>query len=55
MGFLKIFGGTLDWEEIKPHLEKLKKDVVFQYIDAVKSVEGVTTHTKFGYEVNYYF
>ena len=52
MGLLKIFGGILEWEEIKPHIEKIKRDIVFKFIDVVKSVEGVTTQPKFGYEVN---
>ncbi len=51
MGFLKIFGKALEWEESKQHFEKIKKDIVLKLIDMVKSTEGVTAQPKFGYEV----
>ena len=53
MGFFKIFGKALEWEECKQHLQEIKKDIVFKLIDMVKSTEGVTTQPKFGYEVTY--
>ncbi len=54
MGFLKIFGKALEWEESKQHFEKIKKDIVLKLIDMVKSTEGVTAQPKFGYEVNFF-
>ena len=53
MGFLKIFGKALEWEESKQHHEKIKKEVVLKLIEMLKSTEGVTAHPKFGYEVTF--
>ena len=52
MGFLKIFGNALDWEDSKQYFQKLKINGIFQIITWIKSTDTqINEITKFGYEV----
>jgi hypothetical protein len=54
MGFLKVFGIALEWEDSKPYIEKLKYQGITQIIRWIKSVESRTCNVpKFGYEVQF--
>ena len=52
MGFLKIFGRPLDFEESKVHFDKIRKGAVETIIDWINSSRGKKCEPKFGYEVN---
>jgi hypothetical protein len=51
MGFLKVFGRPLSFEESKVHFEKIKNGAVETIIDWINSSQGKRCCPKFGYEV----
>lgn len=53
MGFLKVFGKPLDWEESKQHFDKIKDNAVDAIIDWLAVSKLKTCCPKFGYEVTY--
>jgi hypothetical protein len=57
MGFLKIFGRQLDFEESKEHFETIRKDAVKKFIWSINSNlnnNNKDYKPKFGFEVNNY-
>jgi|LauGreDrversion4_2_1035121.scaffolds.fasta_scaffold44856_2 hypothetical protein len=55
MGFLKVFGIALEWEDSKPYIDKIKYQGIHQIITWIKSVEMRNCNCpKFGYEVIIY-
>jgi hypothetical protein len=52
MGFLKIFGRALEFEESKIYIEKIRKFAVRTIIEWIKSAKEKRCIPKFGYEVN---
>ena len=36
MGYLKVFGRPLQWEESKQHFETVRKDALYKIIDWIK-------------------
>ena len=51
MGFLKVFGRLLEFEESKQHFETIRNGAVDTIIDWMNSVSGKVCCPKFGYEV----
>ena len=52
MGFLKIYGLPLEWEDSKQYIQKLKNEGIFQIIRWIKSTDYKYSEIpKFGYEV----
>ena len=52
MGFLKVDGIALEWEDSKPYIEKIKIQGINQIITWIKSVELRNCNCpRFGYEV----
>lgn len=53
MGFLKIFGIALEWEDSKEYIEKIKIQGINQIIKWIKSTDTrIIEVPKFGYEVD---
>jgi len=51
MGFLKVFGRPLSFEESKVHFQKIRSSAVATIIDWINSSLGKRCFPKFGYEV----
>lgn len=52
MGFLKVFGKALEWEESKPYHHVVKENAVERIIEFVTA--NTTCYPKFGYEVEFH-
>jgi hypothetical protein len=51
MGFLKVFGRILEFEESEVHFETLRREAVETIITWMESISGKVCCPKFGYEV----
>ena len=54
MGFLKIFGHPIEWEESKKYFHIIKKDALEKIIYWIKTVKEEIHSPKFGYEVDFF-
>lgn len=55
MGFLKIFGKALEFEESKEYHDTIRRDALEKIITWVNLTKGKCCCPKFGYEVKYSF
>lgn len=53
MGFLKVLGRPLDWEESKIYFDQIRTNAVETIIDWIKGTNQTDCQPLFGYEVNY--
>ena len=51
MGFLKVFGRPLHWDESKEFHKIIKKDALEKIISWIEKTIDLKCYPKFGYEV----
>jgi hypothetical protein len=54
MGFLKIFGDPLNFEESKQYFDTIRKDALNKIIDWISNLKDLKCCPKSGFEVSFF-